>query len=328
MRPDVRRWFERRTTATKDWPLDRLLDAKHGADGGPVTVSVVLPALDEEGTVGSIVSCVRRQLIEGCGLVDELVIVDAGSSDGTARMAADAGATVVAQRDILPELGTRTGKGEALWKSLHATTGDLVVFLDADLVEFDASFVTGLLGPLLADPTVAFVKASYDRPLDTGVTVLPAGGGRVTELVARPLINAYWPRLAGVVQPLAGEYAGRRRVLERLPFVCGYGVELAMLVDLLDEVGLDAIAQVDLGRRVHRNRDDVALGRMAAELWHTAVTRTADGASALPPQPAWTLTQFERTVDGYRAVTTEIDVLERPPMASVAGYAGRRAVAS
>jgi glucosyl-3-phosphoglycerate synthase len=329
MRPDVRRWFTRRTSTAADWPLPALLEAKHRRDTGPVTVSVVLPALDEQETVGAIAGAIREELVDGCGLVDELVVVDSGSSDATAEVAAAAGATVIAHEDVLPELGTRGGKGEALWKSLYVTSGDVLVFVDADLLDFDTRFVTGLLGPLLADPAVAFVKATYDRPLDTGVTVLPAGGGRVTELVARPLLDLHWPRLAGFVQPLAGEYAGRRDVLEQLPFVCGYGVELAMLVDLLDLVGLEALAQVDLGRRRHRNRDDAALGRMATAIWYTALGRLArDGALTLAADPSPALTQFRRTAEGYEAVTTEVEVLERPPMATVPCYTRRRAVAS
>ncbi|MFL6139828.1 MAG: glucosyl-3-phosphoglycerate synthase [Frankiaceae bacterium] len=329
MRPDVRRWFERRTSAAADWPLATLLDAKHRRDTGPLTVSVVLPALDEARTIGPIVEAIHGELVAGCGLVDELVVIDSGSGDGTASVAAAAGATVLAHQDVLPELGTRDGKGEALWKSLHATTGDVLVFVDADLLDFDARFVTGLLGPLLTDPAVGFVKATYDRALDTGATVLPAGGGRVTELVARPLLDLHWPRLAGFVQPLAGEYAGRRDVLERLPFVCGYGVELAMLIDLLDLVGLDALAQVDLGRRAHRNRDDAALGRMAAAIWCTALGRlTSEGRLSMTTGPAPALTQFERADGGYAAVTTEVEVHERPPMLSVPGYARRRAAAS
>jgi glucosyl-3-phosphoglycerate synthase len=329
MRPDVRRWFERRTSAAADWPLEALLAAKHSREAAPVTVSVVLPALDEARTVGAIVSAIRERLVDEHALVDELVVVDSGSTDATARVAADAGATVVAHEDVLPELGVRRGKGEALWKSLYVTTGDLVVFVDADLTDFDTGFVTGLLGPLLTDPTVAFVKATYDRPLHDGATVLPAGGGRVTELVARPLLNLHWPRLAGFVQPLAGEYAGRRDVLERLPFVCGYGVELAMLVDLLDLVGLDALAQVDLGRRTHRNRDDADLGRMATAIWRTALGRLdRAGDVRLLAEPAPALTQFERAPGGYRTVTGEVEVLERPPMATVPGYGRGRAVAS
>src|SRR4051794_94562 len=198
MRPDVRRWFERRTTTSADWPLADVVAAK-----AATRVSVVLPARDEEATVGDVVAAIRRDLMSRVPLVDELVVMDSGSRDATARVAAAAGAVVVHRDDVLPHLGSVEGKGEVLWKSLHVTSGDVVVFVDADLQEFSSSFVTGLLGPLLADAEIGFVKATYDRPLAVGGEVAPTGGGRVTELVARPLLNLYWPALAGFVQPLS-----------------------------------------------------------------------------------------------------------------------------
>ena len=174
---------------------------------------------------------------------------------------------------MLPTVPSVPGKGEALWRSLAATTGDIVVFVDADLLAFHSDYVTGLIGPLLTDPSVHFVKAMYDRPLADGAVVHAGGGGRVTELVARPLLNLHWPQLAGFVQPLAGEYAARRHLLERLPFATGYGVEIGLLIDALNTAGLDAMAQVDLGERRHRHHDDLRLGRMAAEIWQTALAR-------------------------------------------------------
>jgi glucosyl-3-phosphoglycerate synthase len=324
VRPDVRRWFERRTYAGSAWHAAELVAVKGGT-----RVSVVLPALDEAATVGAIVAAIRRDLIDRVPLVDELVVLDSGSTDATADVAAGAGATVVAGGAVLPRLGSRPGKGEALWKSLHVTTGDLVVFLDADLRGFPTTYLTGLLGPLLTEPQVDFVKAAYDRPLRPGS---PHGGGRVTELVARPLLNLHWPQLAGFVQPLAGEYAGRRSVLEQVPFVTGYGVELALLVDLLELVGLDALAQVDLGRRVHRNRSNAELGLMASAVTQTALTRLAPvelpAATLLAPRTT-SMTQFDRGLDGrYRHTTTDVLVTERPPLASVPEYAVGRAVAS
>ena len=321
MRPDVRRWFERRTSAAADWSPGALLEAK-----GATTVSVVLPALDEEATIGPIVEAIRRALVEDVPLVDELVVLDSGSTDRTAGRAAAAGAMVVAGADVLAHLGTVPGKGEVLWKSLFATTGDVVVFVDADLEEFGAHVVTGLLGPLLTDAGTAFVKAAYDRPLGADAT----GGGRVTELVARPLLNLYWPELAGFVQPLAGEYAGRRTALEAVPFVSGYGVELALLVDLLDLVGLDGLAQVDLGRRVHRNRSDAALAPMASAIWQTALGRLEQaGRLVAQEEPSSALTRFDRDGDGgWAARTVDVGVSERPPMAGVAEYAARQARAS
>lgn len=313
MLPQAEEWFSRRTSRAADYPLEQLLAAR-----GATTVSVVLPALNEDTTVGPIVAAARSLLVDVAEpLVDELVVVDSGSTDATAEAARSAGATVVDVADVLPDVPWVAGKGEALWRSLAATTGDLVVFIDADLLSFDPSYVTGLLGPLLTDPQVSFVKATYDRALDTGGEWQSTGGGRVTELVARPLINLHWPQLAGVVQPLAGEYAARRSLLEQLPFATGYGVELALLIDAERLAGLDAIAQVDLGERRHRNHDSHRLGRMAAELWQTALARVSvDGGSSAFEA---TLTQFDRTPSGYRAVTHEVSALERPPMSALLG---------
>jgi glucosyl-3-phosphoglycerate synthase len=317
-------WFERRTSSVRDWSF-----AEGRARKGGTTVSVVLPALDEEATVGAIVSAIRRDLVDRVGLVDELVVLDSGSTDATAAVAAAAGARVEHSHAVLPRLGAVPGKGEALWKALHVTHGDVVVYVDSDLTDFDASFVVGLLGPLVHDPAVAMVKAFYDRPLTTSEGVAPAGGGRVTELVARPLLNACWPQLAGVVQPLAGEYAARRDLLVRLPFVSGYGVEVGMLVDLLDLVGLDGLAQVDLGVRSHRHQSDEALGRMAGQLWQTLIRRlpatptTADG----EPVSA-VLTQFVRDQHGrYGMRTRDVSTTERPPMLTVPEYRARHGLA-
>ena len=323
MHEDVAAWFAARTTTAEEWSLERLVALK-----GSTRVSVVLPALDEEGTVGRIVESVHTSLGDGAPadrrLVDELVVVDSGSTDRTAEVARAAGARVVHRDEILPDVPAVHGKGEAMWRSLAATDGDVVVFVDADLQSFAPSYVTGLLGPLLADPQVQLVKAVYERPLVEGSAVVSAGGGRVTELVARPLLNLLWPQLAGVVQPLAGEYAARRSLLEQLPFPCGYGVELALLVDTFERYGLEAIAQVDLGVRVHRHHDERRLGRMAAEIMHTAYERVArrSGVEVLG-QIGTTLTQFERGATGFASRDHDVASLERPPMASVAEYASR-----
>nr|WP_202456388.1 MULTISPECIES: glucosyl-3-phosphoglycerate synthase [unclassified Streptomyces] len=309
---EVEHWLSRRSWSVADRPLDLLAAAKRA---GGASVSVVLPALDEEGTVGEIVAEIRRELMERVPLVDELLVVDSGSTDRTAEVAAAAGAKVVHRDAILPRLPAVAGKGEVLWRSLLATSGDIVAFVDADLKEFSADFVSGIVGPLLTDPDVAFVKAMYDRPL------AGAGGqgGRVTELMARPLLNMHWPRLAGFVQPLGGEYAARRSLLERLPFPVGYGVELGLLVDALHTVGLDALAQVDVGVRRHRHQDGQALGRMAAAIYRTAQVRLARGHLVRPE-----LTQFVRGEGGFEPRTHPVDTEERPPMADVAEYAHRR----
>lgn len=267
------------------------------------SVSVCLPARNEADTVGAIVETIRRDLVDEVGLVDEVLVVDDHSTDGTAAVAAAAGARVVAAASVLPEYGEGHGKGEAMWKSLFAATGDLVVWCDADVREFGSHFVTGLLGPLLTTD-VAFVKGFYDRSGDG-----PVGGGRVTELVARPLLTLLFPALAPIAQPLGGEYAGRREVLEQVPFVQGYGVEMGLLVDLATRFGVQAIAQVDLGRRRHRNRPLDELAPQALAVLHTAlrragITEVGDASTlhrpGLPP--------------------AEVTVAERPPLVEVPTY--------
>ncbi len=285
-------------------------------EGTGRTVSVVLPALNEEGTVGTVVATLRRELVDRVPLVDELVVIDSGSTDRTAAVAREAGAAVVAVSDVAPSYGTVPGKGDALWKSLLVTTGDNVVFLDADLEEVDATFVTGLCEPLLTDPGTAYVKAFYDRPLRMEAGVTPSGGGRVTELVARPLLNLYWPELAGVIQPLSGEYGGRREVLESVPFASGYGVEIGLLIDIARMVGIDAVVQVDLGRRVHRHHPDLVLGRMAAEVLQAALYRLEGFPVASTPANHH-VTQFGRDGDGFVPTVHEVVLSERPPAATV-----------
>lgn len=306
-------WLEERTYSSVQWTAAELVGLKRCT-----TVTVVLPARNEAGTVGRIVSTLRRDLVQDEPLVDELVVIDAGSTDGTAVVAEAAGARVVRQSDILPELGDRPGKGEALWKSLHVTSGDIVAFIDADLRQFDSQFAVGLLGPLLTDPLCQFVKAFYDRPLVAGGTMLPAGGGRVTEILARPLINLHWPQLAGFVQPLAGEYAARRNVLEAIPFLSGYGVEIAMLVDVVRQIGLEAMAQVDLGLRVHRNSSDAVLGRMACEVYLAVLSRLrACDPADLEEVANAELVQYLRKDEQFTPRSTPIRVWERPPARAV-----------
>lgn len=312
MHERARSWYGRRHSAATQWPPAELAAAK-----GTTRISVVLPARDEERTVGAIVTAIREQLIRRWRLVEEIVVVDSGSRDRTASVAADAGARVVDQATVLPGIPVLPGKGEALWRSLAATTGDLILFCDADLTDLDPLRLAGLLGPLLTDPGVQLVKAAYDRPLQLGQQLLPAGGGRVTELLARPLLNLYWPELSGVVQPLAGEYAARRALLERLPFPTGYGVEVALLLDTVREFGLDALAQVDLGRRSHRHHSDSRLAAMASEILQAALRRLPLDGGARWPDPSEELVSFARSNGQYRPHTTTVAPVERPPMVSL-----------
>jgi len=317
--PNVDAWLARRTSTAADWPLRELLRLK-----GATRISVVLPARDEEATVGAIIGAIRDELVLEAPLVDEIIVVDSRSTDATARVAAEAGAIVVDQDAVVhAELPRLDGKGAAMWSGLVRATGDLVVFVDADLHDFQTTFVTGLLGPLLDDPSISFVKGFYHRPLAGVDGVEPDGGGRVTELVARPLFNMFLPDLAGFVQPLAGEYAARRAALCQVPFVSGYGVETGLLIDLLDQLGLDGLAQVDLGERNHRHQSNEALGRMAAQIMLTVMSRLeAQGRAAFAAPPASLLAQF-RCVEGLpglgrEVILTDVAVQERPPLASIA----------
>lgn len=307
----VQEWYGPHSSTAAEWPVDALMMAK-----GNTTVSVILPARDEESTVGDIVRVIRRDLVERTPLVDEILVVDSNSRDATADRAREAGARVVAQNEVLSHLPPLTGKGEALWKGVAASTGDIIVFIDADLRSFGAHYVSGLVGPLLVDGDTHFVKATYERPYigADGVTQR-GGGGRVTELVARPLLNMFWPELAGFAQPLGGEYAARRAVLEQVPFVTEYGVEFGLLVDLLQLVGLDAMAQVDLGHRTHTHQSMTALGRMAGQIMQTAWSRLERQGRVLASEPpSHTLLQFG--LEG-EAGLVDVAVAERPPLASL-----------
>jgi glucosyl-3-phosphoglycerate synthase len=269
-------------------------------------ISVCLPARDEAETVGPIVATIRRALIERIPLVDEIVVVDDGSSDGTAAAATAAGARVVRAGDLLRDAGPGSGKGNVLWKSLYACEGDLLCWVDADIRGFSAHFVTGLLGPLLTRADTAFVKAFYRRPGEQH------DGGRVTELVARPLLSQLFPHLTGFVQPLSGEYAGRRDVLDDLPFVEGWGVELGLLVDVVARHGLASVAQVDLGERRHRNRPLADLGPQAMAILVTALRR-----AGLHDSDARDLVRYD---EDHHPERIPIEVRERPPMRTVRAY--------
>jgi len=305
-------WYGRRTWHWRDWPAEVLLAGKRQADA---RISVVIPARNEERTIAGVVGSLRAALVERTPLIDEVVVIDSDSADGTAAAAAKAGAIVHGARDIVPELGSYPGKGEALWKSLLVTEGDLLVFIDADLTQWGPHFVTGLLGPLLADknnPGVQLVKGFYARIAAGTDGSTPTEGGRVTELVARPLLSMWWPELSGVVQPLAGEWAARRELMESLSIPVGYGVELSTLLDTAARRGLDAVAQVDLGSRAHKHQTDHDLALMAAELLIVAERRRRQ---AVPASPL--LQQFVRAGAQVRPVARPIPVQERPPVAGL-----------
>ncbi|MCQ4362782.1 MULTISPECIES: glucosyl-3-phosphoglycerate synthase [Mycobacterium] len=285
------------------WTVSELVAAKAGR-----TISVVLPALNEEETVESVIDSVSP-LVDG--LVDELIVLDSGSTDDTEIRAIAAGARVVSREQAVPELPVRPGKGEALWRSLAATSGDIVVFIDSDLIDPNPMFVPNLVGPLLTGDGIHLVKGFYRRPLKVGDASGDAGstgGGRVTELVARPLLAALRPELGWVLQPLGGEYAATRELLMSLPFAPGYGVEIGLLVDTFDRLGLDAIAQVNLGVRAHRNRPLEELGAMSRQVIATLLSRCGI------PDSGVGLTQFFPAGDGYTQHTLPVSLTDRPPM--------------
>lgn len=302
-------WFDRNTWRASDRTTDLTPAAMRDQ-----SISVVLPALDEEATVGRLVSALHP-LTEGeTPLIDELVVMDSGSTDRTRERAREAGARVLDRHDVLPGIEVRPGKGEALWRAVAATSGELVVFLDSDLVDTDpVALVTGLLEPLLARPSVQLVKGCYRRPLRIESETTAEGGGRVTELLVRPLLAALHPDLRWIIQPLGGEYAARRELLESLPFAAGYGVEIGLLVDTLAHHGLDAIAQVDLGVRKHRNRSVVELGVMARQVLGALLRRTGSGVADLGEA----IVQFERAAGDWRPVVTEVDDGDRPPLTAI-----------
>ena len=292
------------------WTLDHLLALKRE------TVSVVLPAREVADTIGTVLAALAP--FERAGLIDELVVVDAASGDGTARIAADAGAEVLQESAVLPSFGPAGGKGDAMWRGLAATSGEVVVYMDTDTCDFDERFLLGLLGPILARPEIEFVKGAFRRPFKVdGAAPLPDGGGRVTELVARPLLNLFVPELAGFRQPLAGETAARRELLESIPFPVGYGIEIAMMIDVAARVGVDAMAQVDLGTRQNRHQALRDLGPMAyavlgaaARRFHgTGAVDGARGAGAL-------------AVPGLGAMELrEVSLEERPPLRTLSAGA-------
>lgn len=310
--PRVAAWLARHTLY--DPPgIDDVLASKISSG---MTVGVCLPALDEAATVGVICDSISSSLVSR-GLVDQLVVIDSGSTDATREVAAGAGATVFMASELIPEAGPieRPGKGESLWKSLAVMSTDIVVWLDSDTRNFAPNFVTSLAAPLIAGQGTVFTKAFYDRPLDGVDGLLPMGGARVTEIAIRPLINLLYPELAGFIQPLSGEYAGRRDALMELAFGTGYDVDLLMLIELVEGHGLEALVQVDLGNRLHRNRDIPALGRMSFEIIRTLLDRLDEsGRLKLAGELPNLLVQFTDQDGSRTAASYSVISEKRPPM--------------
>jgi len=304
----VDRWFAHNTFDAREFSdRDALLGLKRARG---VTISLGLPTLNEAATIGQEIEQLRRPLMEEVPLLDEIVVIDGGIP-------------TYHHPGILPEAGAYGGKGDALWKSLHVLRGDLIVWVDTDIRNIHPKFVYGLLGPLLRDPAIGYVKGFYRRPIQVGRRRYESGGGRVTELTARPLLNLFFPQLSGVVQPLAGESAGRREVLERLPFFTGYGVEIGLLIDVLARYGLARIAQVNLGSRVHRNRELPSLSLTAFAIAQVVMRRVGDSGDAFAEQMNSRVTLVSRE-NGLSLERRDVREHERPPIASVPAYRRRR----
>ncbi len=298
--------------------LHRLLELKRESGW---TVSVCLPSMNEASTIGPILETIVRDLMERIPLVDQLCVVDGGSSDGTREVARAAGAEVFLQEEILPGRFQPLGKGDALWRSLYCLRGDIIVWMDSDIRNFHPRFAYGILGPLLTYPHIKFVKGFYQRPIKAEHRLLPTGGGRVTELVARPLLSMFFPELTALIQPLSGEYGGHRSLLESIPFFSGYGVEIGMLIDIYTRHGMGVIGQVDLEERQHRNQTLPALGRMAFQVMQAVFVRLREeGRLSLRDDYQVVMTQVDYRDGEYILDRWFLPVEERPPMAELEEY--------
>ena len=312
-------WFVRNTFSSSEFAdLGRLMDAKERQG---LRISVALPTLNEAATIRKVIHAIRSRLVERFPLVDELVVIDSRSEDATRDIVRSEGVSLFIHDEILPECGSYVGKGEALWKSLHVTTGDLVVWIDTDVTQTHPKFVYGILGPLLLRPEIQFVKAFYQRPLRVGGELQATGGGRVTELVARPLINLFFPELSGLLQPLSGEQGGRRALLEQLPFFNNYGVETGLLIDTLQRAGLDAIAQVDMKQRIHRNQDLLGLSKMAFQILQVGLRRVGEAHGEKLVEEANSSLKLITSQEGRLHLEMhDIATVERPPISTVPAY--------
>jgi glucosyl-3-phosphoglycerate synthase len=318
----VDRWFAENTFDSAEFADLRALLALKERQG--VTISVGLPALNEEDTVGKVIETLKQALMVDVPLIDELVLIDSDSTDSTVAIAESLGVPAYKHPEILPEVGSYRGKGEALWKSLHVLKGDIVAWIDTDITNIHPRFIYGLLGPLLKQPKIVYVKGFYQRPIKVGDQMQAYGGGRVTELVARPLLNLFYPELSGIIQPLSGEYAGRRSALEKVPFFSGYGVETGLLLDLLDRFGLDSIAQTDLEERVHHNQPLVGLSKMSFAILQVFISRLEStyGVHLLD----WanrSMKLVQHGPDRFALDVVDIADVERPPMVTLPAYLGR-----
>ena len=316
---NLNEWLKAHTFHHSDFlDLRKLVAEKEKRE---ITISLCIPTLNEEKTIGKEIVLFKSELVNRYPLLDEIAVIDSGSTDNTRELAASFGADVYLASEILPELQDRRGKGENLWKAIYQLSGDIIVYIDADIKNIHPRFVYGLVAPLIYRDEIRYVKAFYDRPLAVSGGVRPSGGGRVTEILVRPLFSLFYPELAAIIQPLSGEYAVRRDVLERLPFPIGYGVETAHLIDVYAKFGIDAFAQTDLDQRVHRNQPTQDLGKMSFGILQTFLKRMQKLEiikSVVELEPF--LRQFQVKGRDYEMVEHEIREHERPPMITIDQY--------
>jgi glucosyl-3-phosphoglycerate synthase len=319
-------WLEKNTFHYSEFiDIHRLVEEKQKKN---LKISLCLPTLNEEKTIAKEIIIMKSELMTRYPLVDELIVIDSGSTDNTVDIAGSFGADVYDANEILPDLDQFSGKGENLWKALYITKGDIIVYIDADIKNIHHRFAYGLIGPLLLNDQIKYTKAFYDRPISIGKNkIRPTGGGRVTELVIRPLFSLFFPELTQIIQPLSGEYAGYREIFEKIPFPIGYGVETSMILDIYDKWGLDVMAQVDLDRRIHRNQDTKALGRMAFTIIKTFLNRQKrSGLIELKEDLFDEMIQYNLVDNDYQPEALQIKGLERPPMITIPEYCKKFAV--
>ena len=322
MTGDNKKWLDQNTFHHGEfWDILKLVKEKEKKG---LKISLCIPTLNEEKTIGKEVLILRSELMERYPLIDEFAIIDSGSEDKTLEVASSYGADTYLASDILPEEGDKRGKGENLWKAIHQLKGDIICYVDADISNIHPRFVYGLVAPLIHRAEVQYVKAFYDRPLNYSSGLRSSGGGRVTEILIRPLFSLFYPELTNIIQPLSGEYAARREVLEIVPFPIGYGVETSHLLDLYLMYGLNAFAQTDLDRRVHRNQTTNALGKMSFGILQTFINRLhSQGKIDRIPDMETFYRRFQIEDGSYNQLTQEVVEEERRPMIEVAGYQNR-----
>jgi len=312
-------WLKSRTFHYTDFmDIEKLVKIKKRKG---LKISLCFPTLNEEKTIGKSIIVMKSELMDRYPLLDEIAVIDSGSTDNTLAIAEKFGADTYLASDYLKDEGICYGKGENLWKALYLLKGDIIIYVDSDISNIHPRFVYGLLGPLLIKPEIKFVKAFYNRPFKSANNLAPAGGGRVTEILIRPLFSQFFPELTGVIQPLSGEYAGYRNILTEINFPIGYGVETGMLIDLHQKYGLDSIAQTNLDLRIHRNQNVSSLGKMSFGILQTFWNRLAKyKEQPLLTPDSLTLRQMTSDKDDYNLIQHDIKEKERQPMSQVKEY--------